>query len=114
MREDLNGEYPFEALDRAALAERMPAVGPDVVGGTFHPDDGHINPLKMCRALQSAFLKRGGRLYPGRAVDSIVPLSGGGFPPVGAAAAPWRPGRSSSPPGSAAVTWRRWSGSRHQ
>jgi glycine/D-amino acid oxidase-like deaminating enzyme len=79
MREDLDGEYPFETLDRVALAERMPAVGPDVVGGTFHPDDGDINPLKMCRALQSAFLRRGGRLYPGRAVDSIVPLSGGGF-----------------------------------
>jgi glycine/D-amino acid oxidase-like deaminating enzyme len=79
LRENLGGDYPFQVLDHAALAVRMPAIGPDVVGATFHPDDGHINPLKVCRALQSAFVRRGGQLHAGRPVDSVVSLSGGGF-----------------------------------
>jgi glycine/D-amino acid oxidase-like deaminating enzyme len=79
MREALDGDYPFAVMDHAALAARIPAIGPEVVGGTFCPEDGHVNPLKLCRALQSAFLRRGGRLLSGGAVDGVVPLSGGGF-----------------------------------
>jgi len=79
MREAQDGDYPFTVMDHAALAARVPAIGPEVVGGTFCPEDGHVNPLKMCRALQRAFVRGGGRLLGGRSVEDIRPLSGGGF-----------------------------------
>lgn len=79
MRERLDGDYPFTVLDRAALAARIPAIGPEVVGATFCPEDGHVNPLKMCLALQRAFLRLGGRLYSDRPVETVAPLDGGGF-----------------------------------
>lgn len=79
IREALDGDYPFTVMDHAALAARMPAIGPEVVGGTFCPEDGHINPLKMCRALQSAFVGAGGRSLSLGCIERVVPLSGGGF-----------------------------------
>ena len=79
MRAALDGDYPFTVMDHDALAERIPAIGPEVVGGTFCPADGHVNPLKACRALRRAFVGRGGHLLSGAAVETIAPLSGGGF-----------------------------------
>ncbi|MEO8751156.1 MAG: FAD-dependent oxidoreductase, partial [Casimicrobiaceae bacterium] len=37
--------YEVEVLDRAAVARRLPGVGPDVVGGTWSALDGDCNPL---------------------------------------------------------------------
>jgi len=46
-------KYSFEVLDRAALAERIPGLGPGVVGGTYTKLDGHVNALKLLRALHA-------------------------------------------------------------
>src|SRR5215813_2873144 len=35
--------YPYEMLDRAALLERLPRIGPDVVGASYCPLDGQCN-----------------------------------------------------------------------
>ena len=51
--------YEVEVLDRAALARRLPGVGPDVVGGTYCALDGHCNPLRLLRALHAALLRAG-------------------------------------------------------
>jgi glycine/D-amino acid oxidase-like deaminating enzyme len=56
--------YDFEVLDRAGLASRMPGIGPQVVGATYCPLDGHVNPLRLMRALHEAFVKRGGAYLP--------------------------------------------------
>jgi len=51
MRALQNGRFQFEMLDRKALADIMPGIGPAVVGAAYCPHDGHVNPLFLMRAL---------------------------------------------------------------
>lgn len=53
------GPYPFAMLDHAELRQRLPAIGPEVAGASFMPCDGHVNPLKLYRALDEAARQRG-------------------------------------------------------
>ena len=64
--------YDLEVLDRAAVAREFPAVGPEVVGGLYCPLDGHVNSLRLFRALHACFKARGGAYLPGRAVTAIA------------------------------------------
>jgi glycine/D-amino acid oxidase-like deaminating enzyme len=78
LRDALNGDYPFELLDPAQLRSRLPGVGPAVVGGCYSPMDGHINPLKLLRALYAACQKRGVKIINGHRV-SAIDQRGSGF-----------------------------------
>lgn len=69
--------YDFETLDHAQLATRVPGIGPDVVGATYTALDGHVNALKLLRALHAAFALHGGNYQPQTKVDRIVPIAGG-------------------------------------
>src|SRR6185295_5416005 len=69
--------YPYEVLDRAQVAERLPAVGPEVVGGVYCPIDGHANPLRLLRALHSALARRGAAYLPNHGIERIEPAAGG-------------------------------------
>lgn len=71
LREALNGDYPFELLDPAQLRARLPGVGPAVVGGCYSPMDGHVNPLKLLRALYAACRMRGVKIINGHKVSAI-------------------------------------------
>jgi hydrogen cyanide synthase HcnC len=62
--------YPFDVLDHAALADRIPGIGPAVVGGTYTALDGHVNALKLLRALHAGFLKHGGVYLPNTRIES--------------------------------------------
>jgi len=64
--------YPYEVLDRPALARMLPAIGPEVAGGIFCPIDGHANPLRLLRALHGALKARGADYLPEHAVEGIV------------------------------------------
>jgi glycine/D-amino acid oxidase-like deaminating enzyme len=68
--------YAFEVLDRAALVARVPGIGPEVVGATYCALDGHLNPLRLLRALHAAFIKRGGAYLPMQRVELIALRSG--------------------------------------
>lgn len=70
-----------EMLDRDELVRRFPLMrlGSAVVGASFGRLDGHVNPLRLLAALQSAFIRHGGELHNDRAVSAINGLSGGGF-----------------------------------
>ncbi len=92
LREALGGDYPFEFLGHNQVKSLVPEIGPAVVGATYGPEDGHVNPLYLLRALHGAFAGAGGRLVNGSAVSRIEPL-GAGFrieraPP--SPAGPWR------------------------
>lgn len=78
LREKLGGDYPFEYLGRNALRDMVPEIGPAVVGAIYCPEDGHVNPLYLLRALHQAFARRGGQLVNGAAVTAVEP-EGGGF-----------------------------------
>ena len=69
--------YDVEVLDRAELARRLPGIGPDVAGGTFCPQDGHCNPLKLLRALHAASARAGAVYRAGHGVARITPRGRG-------------------------------------
>lgn len=74
IRDDLGGrpaDYPFEMLDTATVRARVPHIGPEVVGASYTPMDGHANPLKLLRALHAALQQRGVRVVPGSPVQQI-------------------------------------------
>lgn len=78
LRQALGGDYPFEYLGHNALKELVPEVGPDVVGATWFPEDGHVNPLYLLRALHAAVNAKGGQLVGGASVQRVEP-TGSGF-----------------------------------
>ena len=70
---------PWEVHDNARIARGMPAVGKDVVGGIFCPLDGHVNSLRLFRALHASATARGAAYLPDHPVRAITALPGGGF-----------------------------------
>ena len=51
-------QYDWKMLDRHELADLVPGIGPEVRGATWTSVDGVANPLKMLRALHTAFDKQ--------------------------------------------------------
>jgi hypothetical protein len=60
-----------EILDRTQLAKMLPDIGPDVVGASFSPLDGHVNSLRLFRALHTAIAARSVRYLPSHRVEAI-------------------------------------------
>jgi glycine/D-amino acid oxidase-like deaminating enzyme len=77
LKNALGGDYPFEFLGHNAAKAMMPDIGPEVVGATFCPLDGHVNPLYLLRALHKASRRGGVGVLYGPAVDHIEPLASG-------------------------------------
>ena len=73
------GAFSYEMLDRAGVARLLPDIGPDVVGGSYCPLDGHANPLYLLRALMDGLQRRGGRYLPRTGIESLAARPGGGF-----------------------------------
>ena len=71
LRDDLGTPYPFEPLDHAGLKKLVPEIGPKVIGGVYCPMDGHVNPLRLLRALSDAVRKLGGQIRTGVQVVDI-------------------------------------------
>jgi glycine/D-amino acid oxidase-like deaminating enzyme len=70
MREEAgNFGFDYRMLDRAALADMLPGIGPAVVGASWTPYDGHANSLYLLHALHKGFVARGGTYIPNRTVD---------------------------------------------
>lgn len=69
--------FTYEVLDHAETRRRLPAIGKDVVGALYSPHDGHVNSLKLFRALREATERRGVDYRPNCEVGSIAPREGG-------------------------------------
>lgn len=76
IRQTLDGDYPFEVLDHEGVRAISPLIGPDVVGATYGPLDGHVSPLRLLQALFEGFKSRGGELVAGVCVESIEHRAG--------------------------------------
>lgn len=61
-----------ETLDPAALRNALPGIGPQVVGGTYCPHDGHLNPLRFLRALHAGLALHGVDHRPDHRVGAIA------------------------------------------
>jgi glycine/D-amino acid oxidase-like deaminating enzyme len=64
-------QYRTDILRRGEMLDRMPDIGPDVVGGSYCPLDGHVNSLKLYRALHTALHRAGAAYLPGHPVTGI-------------------------------------------
>ncbi|BBU31487.1 FAD-dependent oxidoreductase [Burkholderia sp. THE68] len=71
------GDYPYQMLSAAEVRERIPQIGPAVIGASYTPMDGHVNPLKLLRALHAAMRARGVRLVSAERAERVVPEAGG-------------------------------------
>lgn len=65
-----------EILDRTQLIKMLPDIGPDVVGASFSPLDGHVNSLRLFRTLHTAIAARGVRYLPSHRVEAIAQEGG--------------------------------------
>ena len=72
------GDYPYQMLDAADVRTRSPQIGPEVIGASYTPMDGHVNPLKLLRGLHAAMQARGVQLVSGARAERIEP-QGNGF-----------------------------------
>ena len=77
LRDALGGDYPFEVLGNSALRKEEPQIGPEVAGAILHHEDGHVNPLRLLRALADRARSAGARLCTGTSALSIGPQDGG-------------------------------------
>lgn len=71
-----SGTASFEycILDRAATERMLPQIGPEVAGGSFCPSDGHVNVLRLLRALHVSLQRRGGCYFSDHAVEKVEPV----------------------------------------
>ena len=70
---------PYEILGHNAVREMVPDIGPQVVGASYCPIDGHCNSMRLFWALHSAFQKAGGYYLSNCRVASIAPSESGSF-----------------------------------
>ena len=74
-----NQPFEYEVLERPALDELLPGLGPKVVGGTYCPLDGDTNSLRTLHALHAGVARHGGCYRANRTVRGIEPVAGGGY-----------------------------------
>jgi glycine/D-amino acid oxidase-like deaminating enzyme len=67
-----NYGYEYRLLSPAELRERLPGLGPSVVGGSYTEYDGHANPLYLLHALHKGFLAAGGTYRPNARVETVA------------------------------------------
>lgn len=72
LRDDLDGDYPFEILGHNAVKSEEPNIGPGVVGAILHAQDGHVNPLRLLMTLSREFRALGGVVHHNVAVDTVT------------------------------------------
>jgi len=63
--------YTFETLARHEVAGRIPGIGPGVAGATYTALDGHVNPLRLLRALHFGLRRHRGAYLPESKVEHI-------------------------------------------
>jgi len=69
-------EYRTEMLDHGQVAKMLPDIGPEVVGASYCPLDGHVNSLRLFRTLHAAINARGVTYLPSHRVEDIAKEGG--------------------------------------
>ncbi len=70
------GKFEYQMLEHNALKKHIPQIGPDVVGASFSPQDGHVNPLYLMRALYQHMDTNGVDYRPNTHTDHIEQIGG--------------------------------------
>ncbi len=69
--------YSYEILDRNAVKAMLPEIGPDVAGASYCPLDGHVNSLRLLRALHAGMQQLGAVYFGDHMVERIEQRDGG-------------------------------------
>lgn len=69
-------DYETQILDHDQVRTMLPDIGPEVVGASYCPLDGHVNSLRLFRTLHAAINGRGVTYLPSHRVDDIVKEGG--------------------------------------
>ena len=69
-------DYKTEMLTHDQVKAMLPDIGPEVVGGSFCPLDGHVNSLRLFRTLHAALNARGVTYLPSHRVEAITKEAG--------------------------------------
>lgn len=77
--DSVDGDYPFQMIEGAALQAYLPGIGPRVAGASFTEMDGHANPLLLHRALYSACRQQGVHIRGAQHVQTIAYTRSDGF-----------------------------------
>jgi len=79
MMEDIGAAsgIPYRMVEPAELRKILPRIGDAVVGASFCPLDGDVNPLYALRALHAAIGRRGGRIVNGAPALAVEPAAEG-------------------------------------
>jgi len=75
----LGNRLNHEIVSGDDLRRMHPGIGPGVVGATFSAHDGHVNPLRLLRALRCAVSALGGHIIADATVKDVAAARGGGF-----------------------------------
>jgi len=70
-------EAGYEMLSREQVRKMLPAIGPEVVGGSYCPLDGHVNSLRLLRALHQGMQALGVAYVPQARIERIERRDGG-------------------------------------
>lgn len=66
----------LQVLEGAALHEKFPYLGPEVVGGSYAPHDGHANPRLAAPAFARAAVREGVELQEGVEITQVTKPGG--------------------------------------
>jgi glycine/D-amino acid oxidase-like deaminating enzyme len=72
------GQAGLRLLDRKELQALMPGcpLGPEVLGASYQPADGHVDPLTTLRGFHAGLRREGGAQLPGAAVTGVEKRGG--------------------------------------
>ncbi len=68
--------YDYEILDQEQIRRMLPEIGPEVAGGSYCPLDGHVNVLRLFRALNGGMQALGATYLPNHGVERIAHRGG--------------------------------------
>ena len=71
IRQHTDGSFEYEMLDYDQLKKRIPQISTAVLGASYSPQDGHVNPLYLLRALQQAMDRYKVKYMPNQVIDTI-------------------------------------------
>jgi glycine/D-amino acid oxidase-like deaminating enzyme len=66
-----DGEFQYEMLDHATLAEKVPQISNAVVGASYSHLDGHVDPLSLLHALHQGINRQDVTYVPSQNVSEI-------------------------------------------
>lgn len=72
-----NGAFQYELLDHAALKKQIPQISKAVVGASYSPLDGHVNPLSLLHALHQGMRHHRVDYFPNQSVERIESRNNG-------------------------------------